>query len=164
MTGFGTLMPSMSTDAYAADRLSAAGDAQNGGRTRIRPADQHAFEEAVGDGNRSSITFRFQTGTSSLDSRSERDIVRLGEFLALPANKDLQVVLAGFSSAAGDYAANRSLSHDRAAEIRDRLVKQYGIKDPVVIGVGPTAPVACNLDPSTAPLNQRVEVWLRRRS
>jgi len=164
MTGFGTLMPSVSSDTYSANRLSTASDAQNGGRTRIRPIDQHAFEDAVGDGNRSSITFRFQSGTSNLDSRSERDLARLAEFMALPANKDMQVVLVGFSSAAGDYAANRALSADRAAAIRDRLTKQYGIKDAVAVGVGPTAPVACNLDPSTAPLNQRVEVWLRRRS
>ena len=66
------------------------------------------------------------------------------------------------SGAAGDYTENRTLSRERADAVRDRLVSQHGLKDVVSIGVGPAAAVACNLDPNTAPLNQRVEAWIRK--
>jgi phosphate transport system substrate-binding protein len=163
MTGFATLTPSLSPEDYSSARLDMAAEAQDGGRTRVRAGDSRAFQEAVGGGDRLSITFRFQSGTSELDSRSIADLARLAAVIGSPANSGKQVVLIGFSSAIGDYARNRALSADRAAGIRELLTTKYGVKDVVSVGVGPAAAVACNLD-SSAALNQRVEVWLRKRS
>ncbi len=161
-SGFADLAPSKASDNYGADRLDNVRNAQDGGRQRIRPTDVRAFEEAIGAADRLSITFRFQAGTNNLDSRAEADLGRLAEQMKLPAYEKQQMVLVGFSGAAGDYAENRTLSRERAEAIRDRLVSSYGIKDAMALGVGPAAAVACNLDPNTAPLNQRVEVWLRK--
>lgn len=164
MTGFATLAPSLSPESYSANRLEGARDALDGGRTRIRPAEARAFEDATGGGDRLSITFRFQSGTSDLDSRAEADLGRLAETMTSPANTDKQMVLIGFSSSGGDYIENRDLSRDRASSIRERLTTKYGIKDAVSVGVGSAAAVACNLDPASTAQNQRVEVWLRKRS
>jgi phosphate transport system substrate-binding protein len=164
MTSFATLAPSLSSETYSANRLDTVRDAQDGGHTRIRPGEVRAFEEVAGDGNRLSITFRFQSGTSDLDSRGERDVGRLVELMALPANADKRVVLIGYSSANGDYIGNRDLSRERANSLRDRLVNKYGMKDVVSAGVGSAAAVSCNLDPASSSLNQRVEVWLRKRT
>ena len=161
-SGFADLAPGKASDTYGADRLDNVRNAQDGGRQRIRPTDVRAFEEAIGSADRLSITFRFQAGTNNLDARAEADLVRLADHMKLPGFEKQQVVLVGFSGAAGDYAENRTLSRERAEAVRDRLVTNYGIKDSVALGVGPAAAVACNLDPNTAPLNQRVEVWLRK--
>ena len=160
--GFADLAPGRATDTYGAERLDGVRDAQDGGRVRVRPTDTRAFEDATAAANRLSITFRFQAGTNSLDSRAEADLVRLADVMKLPAYERSQVVLIGFSAAMGDYAENRALSRERAEAIRNRLMSDYNVKDVTAIGVGPTAAVACNLDPGTAPLNQRVEVWLRK--
>jgi len=161
--GFADLSPSLSPEAYSSDRVDRVRDAQDGGRMRIRPADARAFEEAIGGGDRLSITFRFLAGGNELDARSEADVGRLTQLIQLPAYSNMQVVLIGYSGASGDYAEARALSRDRADAIRDRLVAQSGLKDVISLGIGPAAAVACNLDASTAPLNQRVEVWLRKR-
>ena len=54
------------------------------------------------------------------------------------------------------------LSRRRADAIRDMMLVA-GVTQARSVGVGPAAAVACNLDPVTAALNQRVEVWVRRR-
>ncbi len=156
------LAPSAAPDSYGDDRLERVRDAQDGGRTRIRPLDARAFEEATNNATRLSVTFRFQAGTAVLDSRGEADVARFVQVMQEDTMRDQQVVLIGFSGASGDYGEGRALSRDRASTMRDRLLA-LGVKDITAIGVGPAAAVACNLDPDAAILNQRVEVWLRKR-
>ena len=78
-----------------------------------------------------------------------------------PAYAKSQLVLIGFSAARGDYMANRALSRDRAAAVRERLAA-LGVKNVSSLGVGPASPVACNGEGGTAALNQRVEAWVRK--
>jgi len=161
--GLGNLAPSKADSDYGDSRLEAAHDAMDGKRTRVRAPDVRAFEAAIAGAERLSITFRFQAGTDNLDSRAEEDLARLVALMQTPEYSSSGVNLIGFSGVAGDYAENRTLSRERASAIRDRLVAA-GIKDVNAIGVGPAAAVACNLDPNTATLNQRVEVWIRKKS
>ncbi len=162
--GFADLNPAFAPDGYGTERLESVRDAQDGGKLRIRPSDARAFEEATAAANRLSITLRFQSGTNNLDTRAEADIQRLADMMKLPAYAQMQIVLIGYSGSTGDYAENRSLSKERAEAVRDRLGNAFGIKDILSLGVGPASAVACNLDPKLAGLNQRVEVWLRKRS
>jgi len=161
-SGLGDLLPSMADAAYGDQRLDKVKDAMDGGRVRVRAPDARAFETAIAGAERLSITFRFAAGTDNLDSRAEADLGRLVALLQQPSNAETGVTLIGFSAAAGDYVENRVLSRDRAAIIRDRLAAS-GVQNINAIGVGPLGAVACNLDPTTAPLNQRVEVWLRKK-
>jgi phosphate transport system substrate-binding protein len=160
-SGKADLEPSLAPDSYSDDRLDHVRDAQDRNRTRIRPTDARAFSEAVENAKRLSITFRFQAGTNDLDVRGDGDVTRLIGLMQQPAFKDKEIVLIG---ASGDYSEGRALSRDRASAVRERLMAESKIKDVVSIGVGPAAAIACNLDPNTAPLNQRVEVWLRKRT
>jgi phosphate transport system substrate-binding protein len=159
--GFADLQPGTADPDYGNDRLDHARDAQDAGRTRVRAPDLKAFETATAGADRVSITFRFQAGTDALDSRAVADIARLAALMQTPAYKDASLSLIGFSSATGDYVDNRELSRERSAAVRDRLMAA-GIQNVNAIGVGPMAAVACNLDPATSPLNQRVEVWIHK--
>ena len=160
-SGMADLAPGKADQNYAADRLDGARETMDGGRTRARAPDVRSFEGAVAGADRLSITFRFQTGTHNLDSRAEVDIARLAALMQTPAYNGSSVMLVGFSSTPGDYAENRNLSRERAEAVRDRLTA-LGVQNVSAVGVGPIAAVSCNLDPVTGPLNQRVEVWIRK--
>ena len=161
--GLADLAPGKSDADYGDARLDTANNALDGGRTRVRVPDVRAFETGIAGADRLSITFRFQAGTNALDSRAEADLARLVTLMRQPAYDQSAVSLIGFSSASGDYAGNRALSKDRAEAIRDRLTAA-GLQNVTATGIGPGAAVACNLDPGTASLNQRVEVWVRKRT
>jgi phosphate transport system substrate-binding protein len=162
-SGLADLTPGKSDADYGDARLDTAGNALDGGRTRIRAADVRAFEAGMTGADRLSITFRFQAGTNALDSRAEADVARVVALMRQPAYAQYTISLIGFSSASGDYTGNKALSKDRADAIRERLLAA-GLQNVTAIGIGPGAAVACNLDATTAPLNQRVEVWLRKRT
>ena len=159
--GFANLQPGAADPDYGDERLDHARDVLDGGNTRVRPVDLKTFETATAGADRVSITFRFQAGTDALDSRAVADVARLAALMQTPAYKDATMTLIGFSSATGDYADNRELSRQRASAVRDRLTAA-GIPNVTAVGVGPMAAVACNLDPATSPLNQRVEVWIHK--
>lgn len=163
VSGLVDLAPSKSDADYGDARLDTANNALDGGRTRVLVGDVRAFEAGIAGADRLSTTFRFQSGTNTLDSRAEADLTRLGALMRLPAYAQYTVSLIGFSSASGGYAGNQALAKDRAEAIRGRLTA-VGLQGVTAIGIGPGAAVACNLDAATAPLNQRVEVWLRKRT
>ena len=160
-SGLADLAPGKADANYAGDRLDSVRDAMDGGRTRVRAPDVRAFESAIAGAERISITFRYKAGTFNMDSRAEADVVRLISMLQQPANNQSAVTVIGFSSTTGDYNQNRILSRERAEAVRDRLLAGR-IQDVTSLGVGPAAAVSCNLDPATGPMNQRVEVWLRK--
>jgi phosphate transport system substrate-binding protein len=160
-SGFADLSPGKADANYAGERQDSVRDALDGGRTRVRAPDVKAFEAAIAGADRISITFRFQSGTNTLDSRAEADVGRLVALMQTPAYSQSSLMLVGYSSTTGDYAENRILSRERAEAVRDRVLAS-GIQNVSSVGIGPGAAVACNLDPSTGPLNQRVEVWVRK--
>jgi len=160
-SGLADQAPSLSEPRYADSRIATASDAMDGGQTRVRPPDVRAFEEAAKGADRLSITFRFQAGTNSLDSRGEADMTRLIDLLRQQDYARASVTMIGFSSATGDYSDNRQLARDRAQALRARL-NDAGVANVSAIGIGPGAAVACNLDPGRGVLNQRVEVWVRK--
>lgn len=160
--GLPDLSPGRSDADYGDTRLDGARNAMDGGRTRVRAPDIKAFEAAIANSDRLSITFRFQSGTNALDSRAEADITRLAALMQQPAYARFTVTLIGFSSTSGDYVGNRQLSRDRADAVRDRLTAA-GLANVTSVGIGPGSAIACNLDPATSVLNQRVEVWLRKK-
>jgi phosphate transport system substrate-binding protein len=156
------LLPDVAAPGYVADRVEAAGNALDNGRTRIRRADIRAFEEATQGANRYSITFRFQPGTDAFDGRGEADLKRLSDRLKDAAYGSADVVLIGYSATQGDYNENRALSLSRADLVREKLTKMAVTRPIRSLGVGPAAPVACNTNESgTMSLNARVEVWIK---
>ena len=59
--GLADLSPVKADGTYRADRLKAARDAMDGGKTPVAPSDAGAFETGIANAGRLSTTFRFQT-------------------------------------------------------------------------------------------------------
>ncbi len=156
------LSASTSDPDYASLRLDTIRETMDNGRTRVRVGEVKNFEKAIAGADRLTVTFRFQSGTNNLDSRAEADIGRLAALMQQPPFNQSDMVLIGFSSSGGEYTENRILSQERADTVRDRLAAA-GVRNVTTLGVGPAGAVACNLDPTAASQNQRVEVWLRKR-
>lgn len=148
-------------DLYAAARLASAGDARDGGRTKVRPADVDAFEEATQHAVRLPVTLHFQPGSDDLDTRARADLRRLAALMHTAPNDKAELVLIGYSQALGDYGTNHDISQRRVEAVRSALAGNFSIDAAVAVGVGPAAPVACNLEPTGRFLNQRVEAWVR---
>ena len=159
--GYTPLHAGVGGDGYAAARLEGAGDARDGGHTRIRPADVGAFEEATLGATRLPIVLHFQPGSNELDTQARADLQRLAALMHTAPDNKAELVLIGYSQALGDYATNHEISQRRVDAVKTALATNFSVKAAVAVGVGPAAPVACNLEPTGRFLNQRVEAWLR---
>lgn len=126
------------------------------GRTASNDA---SWAKLVGGAQRMSVTFRFDVGRATLDSRASRDLERVrGWMKQQGAGRSLMLI--GHSSSDGDFAANVALSLQRAREVETQL-RALGVTPEATHGVGPIAPVACDTSAEGAHLNRRVEVWVR---
>jgi phosphate transport system substrate-binding protein len=161
--GLADLSPAKADGTYRADRLKAARDAMDGGKTPVAPTDASAFEAGIANAERLSTTFRFQAGTKKLDGPPDADIGRIGALMRQPANSRTELIVIGYSGINGDHGENPALAKERADLIRDRL-RTAGVRTVTSVGAGSAAAIVCNLDPNTAPLNYRVEVWQRARN
>lgn len=122
--------------------------------------------EAMAGANRSTLTFRFDDGTSTLDARSRDNLELLAQLLAVGQFKGLDVILAGFSDGSGDAGANLDLSESRAigvAKALGDLVPDLaeGQAFPRVEAFGEALPMACDTTAAGRRANRRVELWLR---
>ncbi len=115
--------------------------------------------------DRLSTTFRFRTGSTSLDARGAVDMERLTSYLeTMPAGTN--IVFVGFSDNVGSFSKNRELSEGRAAQVKDALVAFAGDRLKGVTmthtGYGEVAPTACNTVEQGRRMNRRVEVWIEK--
>lgn len=151
--GFVSLLPVPSSKEYVVQRLALSGRDQGDAKLFS------SFSQKVSDGIRLSITFRFRTGRSELDSRAIRDINRLAEFVDSGKNRGRRIALLGFSDSRGTPARNATLAQQRAEEVAKTL-RQRNVDPAMVAGYGAIAPVACNSSDEGLEKNRRVEVWL----
>ena len=128
-----------------------------------------AYRAAIRDARRLSATFRFRNDSFGmvLDSRAERDLEHLVEYLTDEKVAAERILLFGFADSVGAAEVNVALSEERAATVAARL-QAAGIAIPPtnVQGIGEDAPIACNELPGGEPdlrgryKNRRVEIWL----
>jgi phosphate transport system substrate-binding protein len=118
------------------------------------------YAEVVKHAQRLSLDFRFGAGDGELDSRGQRDIDRLLNFLR--AHPSGQLMLLGFSDSEGNAQTNQKLSLERAKKVDSELGAR-GVHASIVEGFGSAMPVASNADPAGRERNRRVEVWLDER-
>ena len=114
--------------------------------------------------DRLSLTFRFEDGSSTLDSTSRDNLEDLAQLIASGQFRGARLLFAGFSDGSGAAEANLALSVERAARVAQELVAIAPDLPPdampAVEGFGEALPMACD---ETAPgrrLNRRVELWL----
>lgn len=114
---------------------------------------------------RLSPSLRFNTGSSDPDTKALSDIDRLANLLAGPEYTDKEVLLLGFTDSVGRPDINQIIASERAAQVRDRLIRKTQGRTTVrainAIGYGSIAPVGCNDEANGREANRRVEVWIR---
>ncbi len=120
------------------------------------PADYAALTRGA---RRLSLTFRFRTGQSELDSRAAQDVGRLAG--ALRMQRSPEFILLGFSDNQGTSDVKAHLSRERADRVA-RGLDAYGLHAALVEGLGDERPVADNDSASGRDRNRRVEVWVRQ--
>ncbi len=120
---------------------------------------EQALNTALSGARRLSVTIRFESGKSTVDSRGQVDLERLQQWMR-QSGAGKAITLVGHSSSDGEFESNVALSLHRAQEVEARL-KGLGTPPAAVLGAGPLAPVACDTSAESANLNRRVEVWIR---
>ncbi|MEO2279857.1 phosphate ABC transporter substrate-binding/OmpA family protein [Pseudoalteromonas pernae] len=115
------------------------------------------YKQYADQGERLSLTFRFQYGSGQLDNKGKRDLQRLLAYLEEYPQK--RVVLMGFSDNSGDNNKNQSLSTQRALSVATEL-NARGIPVFDTQGFGEVLPVANNDSEQGRERNRRVEVWV----
>lgn len=112
---------------------------------------------------RLSTTFRFQTGSFTLDNKALGDIARLRDVLAGGRFKGKSLILAGFADNVGNFRSNLNLADARARAVQNAL-GELGASAPQlsVKSYGELAPVSCNDTETDRQFNRRVEVWLEK--
>lgn len=117
--------------------------------------------------SRSSLTFRFEDGTTTLDARSRENLALFAELLGIGAFRGQDLILAAFSDGSGDAAANMALAEIRGfgvvTALKDLLPDDLpeGQAFPRVEAFGEALPMACDTTAAGRRANRRVEVWLR---
>ena len=104
------------------------------------------------------VTVFFDLNSAQLRPDARFTLLRLARALNDPSLARDSFLIAGHTSADGDYAFNVALSHDRAGAVRDWLIAEGGV-DPgrlTANGFGPDLPR--NARNPASPVNRRVEI------
>lgn len=116
--------------------------------------------------DRLSTTFRFASGSSTLETKALGDLDRLIDYVnQLPG--DVEVSFVGFSDSDGSFEANQALSIGRAQRVAETVAAYAAgrVGNGVTFtskGYGELSPAACNTSLEGKRTNRRVEVWIRR--
>ncbi|MEM8787747.1 MAG: phosphate ABC transporter substrate-binding/OmpA family protein [Pseudomonadota bacterium] len=129
------------------------------------PALQNMMQDLIA-ADRLSITFRFEQGSSRLDSRAEADVARLADMINTGALQNKEVLLIGFTDSVGRADINAELSVSRADQVRDTLLAALDTRvapqtNISALGYGEMSPLGCNETANGRRINRRVEVWTR---
>lgn len=116
--------------------------------------------------DRLSISFRFETGSSILDTESVRNVAELGRRLQKGQFDGMEVLLVGFADSVGSRNRNTLLAKNRADAVRNILAGTLPAallaeKRFTPMSFGEMLPLSCNETDLGRERNRRVEVWLR---
>jgi phosphate transport system substrate-binding protein len=110
---------------------------------------------------RLSLSLRFNSSESQLDTKASRDLDRLVAALLQPRFEKSQVLLIGFSDDSGDASKDIERSK-KFAEMVSSELEMRGVKAQAVEGVGAVLPIASNATKAGRSKNRRVEVWIKK--
>ena len=119
------------------------------------PADVRAF---IDTGKIVSTKILFDSGKATLRPESKQELDAIGAVLAQCA--DMKIEIAGHTDSQGADDMNMKLSGERAAAVRDYILKNFSQCKPdffVAKGYGETKPVATNATAEGRQQNRRVE-------
>lgn len=119
------------------------------------PAD---YKRLIASAQRLSLNFRFEAGAVELDTRGQRDLDRLVNYLSRDPNH--AIMLFGFADGRVSEGDPVATSLSRAQHVAEAL-RARGVFASSVKGFGPALPVASDETEAGRLRNRRVEVWLR---
>ena len=121
------------------------------------------FESIMGNVRRTSAVFRFEYGSSDLDTRAQQDVSRIARWLNSPAVGGKKFFIAGFADSKGSWRTNYELASKRAIQVARELEKN-GVRVPrdSVLSLSYMAPTACNDSDLGTAKNRRVEIWVAK--
>jgi len=117
------------------------------------------FRSLVAGATRLSTTFRFQPGSTLLDSRAARDVDRLVAYLRARHSDGAQLILAGFADNIGAASVSEAVSQKRVEAVVAAL-SRAGVSPGKAMGFGADVPVADNATADGREKNRRVEAYL----
>jgi phosphate transport system substrate-binding protein len=118
------------------------------------------YKKSVAGACRLSQNFRFDRGTSRLDTRALRDMQRIATLLSSGSEQGKSILLLGFADAQSTRQASVALSREHAQIVADQL-RGRGLHVDTVKGFGADMPVADLSTEQGRERNERVEIWLR---
>jgi phosphate transport system substrate-binding protein len=118
------------------------------------------YRDAVRGACRLSVDFRFDRGTTQLDTRALSDLQRIVAMMGRPESSGKSIVLMGFDDAKEPRATDVAHSMRDAAIVATQL-RARGLHVDAVKGLGPDMPVSEDATDDGRERNRRVEVWLR---
>lgn len=130
-------------------------------RVAIPGSAPRTYREYVDGAYRASLNFRFETGRPVLDTKSERDLDRLVQFLKSNRGRDMEVLLMGFADPSETMRYfSLTLSTERVDYVAT-LLSRAGIPVHRSRGFGDALRLADGTGPTSSAKNRRVEVWLK---
>ncbi|MEM7717767.1 MAG: phosphate ABC transporter substrate-binding/OmpA family protein [Pseudomonadota bacterium] len=114
-------------------------------------------------GERLTLTYRFEDGSSELDVQSVSNVQRLADAINTGEFAGYDLLFVGFSDGAGDHDGNLRLSDRRARSVRSAVAARVeGVESELrVAAFGELMPMACDDTPWGGHVNRRVEVWIK---
>ena len=108
--------------------------------------------------SRLSLNFRLKSESSELDTKAQRDLDRLAEYLS--ANENAKIIIVGLSDNTGKAQENENRSLRRANMVAYGL-KRRGIRGVQVEGLGGIMPIAEDDTRQGRFKNNRTEIWIK---
>jgi len=142
-----------------ANAIASAGD-------EVNLADLQSMIDTLRPASRLTLTFRFNTGSSSLDAQSRSNVVLLARLLEAGAYDGRELMFVGFSDGDGAASGNRVISQRRARAVRAavKLAATTLKPDQATLSTkafGEALPMACDDTEWGRQVNRRVEVWIK---
>jgi phosphate transport system substrate-binding protein len=118
------------------------------------------YARLTGGAMRMALNFRFQSGSSELDSKAMDDLDSVVGILGGKGVLGPKVMLFGFADSVGELSFNRHLSQVRVDAVKSQLMAR-GVAPGVSKGFGVDCPVASDDTPEGREKNRRVEIWIK---
>ena len=117
------------------------------------------YREAVRAACRMSMDFRFERGSTQLDTRALADLQRVVALTGRAEYATRSLLLFGFSDGTGTRSDNAWLAQQRADIVAGQL-RARGLRVDMSRGFGADMPIADDRSEEGRERNRRVEVWL----
>jgi len=110
------------------------------------------------DGHIAVYDILFETGKSDIKPESDATIKNVAEYMNANPTKKFYIV--GHTDNVGDFAANMTLSENRAKAVLNDLITKYAVKAEQLkaYGVSSLAPIGTNTTEEGKAKNRRVDI------